>query len=156
MGKNNNQQPPRQRPKDKMWDNLRDIYRNVACYTLIPAGVAPLIRDRALLAKVQEQGNLADLEKHTGLLARDIATFTASLEAIHTKHSNRAGPVYDQNERMAAIQIFEEYMEWAGSYERVVLPTLAEITNILVQAGAQAPSDTPTEGSVTAAIRSSN
>lgn len=155
MGKNNKQQPPRQRPRDRMWDHLREIYRNVACYTLIPAGVAPLARDRAILVKVQEQGNLTALEQHMGLLSRDLGDFTSQLETIHAKHSNRGGATYDQNERMQAIQIFEEYVEWANSYERVILPTMTEITNIFIAAGGTLPSNLPTEGSVVAAAKPS-
>lgn len=119
-------------PNDHAWDALNDVYKNCAAYSLIPAVITPFIKNRELISKVTDK---TALEKYMGILARDTQEYLSRLANIHDQHKHRKGHSADADDMMASVQLGEQYIEWCGSFESVILPTMDTIRDLLTTSG---------------------
>lgn len=131
MSSNQQQAIPDQQP-NLVWDALKEVYNNCGAFTVMPAALIPLMRDKELVAKVADQPALVNLSK---ILADDVKDYVGRLQHIRTMHQDRSGSSTDPDDLMRSTQIFELYFEWAHSYEGVVLPTMSSIVDLLAAAG---------------------
>lgn len=127
-----------------VWDGVEEAMVNCRAFFVLPAQIAPFVRDESL-APFVDQGKVAD---HLKTLDKDVTSFKEKLEAIHNRHRGRKGPALDPDDHMKALVISEEYFRWAQSYESVVLPTIAAITDLYAEASEKAlmpPTDSQVE-----------
>lgn len=118
---------------DRAWDHLNFIHQEVCAYNLIPGMLIPHLRDREVLAKVENpKALLADAE----LLARDTADMRDRLRKIQEMHASRTGNSADADDQLSACQIYEQYINWGQTYDSVVLPTVTSMMETLLDAGA--------------------
>ncbi len=121
---------------DNAWDALNMLYQEVLVYNLTPASLVPHLRNRELLAKLQQLGRLQEVVQNAQILERDVRAFRERLSGIYAQHQNRTGSSIDADDQLAAIQVWEQYTQWGASYEQVVIPTIINILEPLIDAGA--------------------
>lgn len=122
---------------DQVWDALNLLYQEILAYNTAPAMLIPHLRNRELLAKLQQNGRLQEVVQNAQILERDVRTFREQLARIHTAHAGRTGSSIDADDQLASIQIWEQYTHWGASYEQVVIPTILTIMEPLLEAGAE-------------------
>lgn len=127
------QQPIPDSQQDCVWDALEFVYNNVAAFSISPAALSPLMRDKELVAKVEDQ---AALINHSQILAKDVTDYCGRLKRIRAMHEGRTGSSTDGDDLMRSIQIHECYFEWCHSYENVILPTMQSLLDLFEAAGA--------------------
>lgn len=118
---------------DGVWDSLNSMHTELTKYSLAPALVAPLLRNREVVAKVADKQALL---QNAELLGKDVTEFSTRLKSIHAEHAGRTGSSANADEQCAAIQTNEKYLEWIGSFDAVVMPTVLNLMGQLEQAGA--------------------
>lgn len=126
------QPSPEPRP-NRGWDALKVIFQNCAAYTIAPSSLTPFINNADLTAKIADQTKLLQL---ANLLKRDVSEFASRLQAIFAKHKDREGNVTNGDQLMEVLQLQEEYIQWATSYEAVVIPTITAILDLYAAVGA--------------------
>lgn len=119
------------------WDALHYIHNNCLAYTIAPAMLGPFMRNKELLEKVTDMDNLLSLSK---ILARDVAVYSQELKNIQSQYIDKKGSSKNADELMMSIQISEQYVHWAASYDAVIMPTIVSILGIFEEAGADTSS----------------
>lgn len=125
---------------DSVWDSLTVMFQNMSAYTLAPATVLPFIRNNELIERVADKAALLRLAE---MLNRDVKEYSEKLAQIHAQHADRTGPSVDPSDNMRAIQIGEQYMAWASSYEAVVIPNVESILDMFASIGADVSAARP-------------
>lgn len=125
--------PDTQSRPNRGWDALKVIFQNCAAYTIVPSSLSPFISNAELTAKIEDQAKLLQL---CNLLKRDVVEYDRRLRTIYAKHDSRDGDVTNGDQLMAVLQLQEEYIQWASSYEAVVIPTITNILDMYAAAGA--------------------
>ena len=123
---------------DRAWDVLNHIHREMCSYNLIPGMMIPHLRDREVLERVPEKRTLL---ANAQILARDASDMRDRLRQIGEKHADRTGSSTDMDDQFRAIQIHEEYVNWSQTYDAVVLPNVAGMMEVLLDAGATLDKD---------------
>lgn len=118
------------------WADLEDIHRNCQALAATPVLIADYMRNRELVAKVENQDLLL---RSAQILQRDSKDYIDSLAAIFDRHSDRAGPIEDPDQHAAFIELSQEYTTWYQSYKSVVYPTIETLTDLFAKAGEQLP-----------------
>jgi hypothetical protein len=116
-----------QKSEDSLWDDLEVLFRECSAQSIIPASIAPLLRNAELVKRLKDPQAFLN---RVQILNRDIKEFSEKLTAIHAQHVGRSGNNTDSNELMKAIQIHELYLAWIDQYHTVVTPTVTEILDI--------------------------
>lgn len=140
MSAHTQQQSSESRP-NRGWDALKVIFQNCAAYTIAPSSLTPFIKNAELTAKIADQTKLL---QQCNLLKRDVAEYANRLQAIFDRHKNRDGDVTDADQLMEVLQLQEQYIQWATSYEAVVIPTITAILDLYAAAGADTTDARPT------------
>lgn len=115
------------------WDYLIEMHKNCAAYTCVPALLTPFVRNNELVSRVPDSSNLTEMFT---VLAKDVQTFATNLEKIRQKHADKTGSPKDPDDHMRCIGINENYIQWALSYESLVIPQVLAILDVFETAGA--------------------
>lgn len=126
-------QPAAQPAGDGVWDSLNEMQLRLAQYGTAPALVAPLLRNREVVARVEDKKALIE---NAQLLDKDTREYAGRLSAIHARHAGRTGSSANGDELNDAIQINEDYVDWINSYDSVVMPTVTALLGQFEKAGA--------------------
>lgn len=130
MGSNNRH---RKRPSKPVWDVLLGLSQAVGQVNNVTALLIPYLQDRELLGRLSDP---AAFNRLGGRLEADVRQLTARFNAIYNQHSCRQGQTADPTEWMRAIDLHEQYIAWATDFDDIVIPTFAEMMEMLRQAGA--------------------
>jgi hypothetical protein len=125
--KNKNQPIPETAQGDRVWNANLVLWRECAAQSIIPGAVAPLMRNKELIEKLEKPQEFVDLAK---MLDKDVKSFADRLESIHSRHADRDGSATDPDDKMEALSIGEEYLAWSDDYSNVVTPTVTQMCDI--------------------------
>lgn len=126
------QRKNREEKGQPVWDVLRGVSASVGACNHILAPLAPYLRDNTILDKMTDKQRFMRL---VGNLDRDVRHMTAQFEAIYNQHSHRQGQTTNPNDVVLAIELQEQYVDWASQFDDVVIPTFMEIVEILKSVG---------------------
>jgi hypothetical protein len=129
MRKNVNRDPKQSQP---VWDALANLSGAVGQVTNVTSVLIPFLQDRELIGRIQDQ---ARFNRLASTLDRDLRDMTQQLRSIQSQHDGRRGHTSDPNEVMRAIDIQEQYVEWAGRFDDVVIPTFTDMLEMIQVAG---------------------
>jgi hypothetical protein len=110
--------------KNKLWDDLNQLYLECCAVTTSPAAVLPLVKNPELVYDIDDQ---EDLKETMSILAKDAKDYSEKLKAIKAKHEGKSGKVEEVDDMLVAYEIGAEYSEWLNSYQTVVLPNSNKI-----------------------------
>lgn len=124
-----------QKPKSNqpLWDILAGLSAAVGQTTQVTALLVPFLQNQELIAKIVDR---PAFDRLASVLERDIRVMSQRFRAIVDQHANKTGQTANQTEWLQAIQLSEQYVEWASDFDDVILPTFSEITSMLRDAGA--------------------
>lgn len=111
-----------------VWDVLRGVSASVGACNRILAPLTPYLRDTTILDKIPDRQRFMRLVQN---LDRDVRQMTQRFEAIYAQHSHRQGQTIDPNDVVLAIELQEQYVEWASQFDDVIVPVFMEIVEIL-------------------------
>lgn len=121
MSKRNNR---KQEQAPLIWDALNGVSAAVSGVSLILAPLAPYLKNKELIDKIEDKDKFYRLVQ---TLDQDVRAMTQSLNAIRDRHAGRTGQTQDADEIVQAIEIQEEYVQWAGDFDDVVVPVFSQI-----------------------------
>ena len=125
---------------DRVFDWLKDLYENVRNFLRAPAVLLPMIGDARLQAALKENGTDGRVAELVRRLGQDSLVYAEKLKAIHDGHASRRGSSYDADDLMLSISISQRYLAFTSDYETTILPTIAEVLEVLEGAGLDASS----------------
>lgn len=114
---------------DNCWDEIEQL--RMCCLELMtkPGGIIGLLRDREAIARAASKDDLLEEAK---ILQADMEEYRHRLEVIYDRHKDRSGSATNPDDLTNALHVGELYTEWMNSFQTVVLPTLASISNNLL------------------------
>ncbi|QVD49163.1 hypothetical protein LUCX_93 [Xanthomonas phage vB_XciM_LucasX] len=115
-----------------VWDVLNGLSAAVGQCTQIPGRLIPYLSDKTLLSKISDLGRFNRL---ASTLRNDIRRLTDQFLSIQQQHAGRTGNVASQDDLMVSIQIHQNYVEWAATFDDVVIPTVMDMFEMIQQAG---------------------
>lgn len=113
-----------------VWDAVSEANLNARAFFLLPAQIVPLVRNEKYTPYI----DIGKVHELLGTLDRDVSDFRRKLNDITARHANRKGGASDADDHMRALNVAEAYQTWGASYESVILPTIASITDIYAAA----------------------
>lgn len=128
MRKNVNRGPKSQ----PVWDALAGLSGAVGQVTNVTAVLIPFLQDKELIARIPDQ---ARFNRLASTLDRDLRDMTRDFRSINSQHQGRSGTTADPTEVMRAIDIQEQYVEWASQFDDVVIPTFTDMLEMIKAAG---------------------
>jgi len=134
MSKKSNRGPEKSTP---VWDALANLSGAVGQVTNVTSLLIPFLQDKELLAKIQDQ---ARFNRLASTLERDLRDMTQQFRSINSQHAGRYGHTSNPTEVMRAIDIQEQYVEWAARFDDVVIPSFTDMLEMLQSAGANTAS----------------
>lgn len=146
MSKNAKQ--PNQEKSQPVWDVLTGVSAAVGQVTNITALLIPFLQDKELIGKIEDQGLFHRL---CATLERDLRDMTAQYRTIYAQHEGRRGQSKNPTDVMRTIDIHQQYVDWAGSFDDVVIPTFMDMLTMIRDAGGN--TDIVVVPSATAAIQ---
>lgn len=129
MSKNSKSGPKKNTP---VWDALANLSGAVGQVTNVTSLLIPFLQDKELIAKIADQSRFNRL---ASTLDRDLRDMTQQFRTIQNQHSGRHGHTSDPTEVMRAIDIQEQYVEWAGRFDDVIIPTFSDMLEMIQGAG---------------------
>lgn len=111
-----------------VWDALNGVSAAVGNCNLILTPLTPYLQRPDLLEQIADKPKFYRLVQ---ALDRDVRAMTESFRRIQQQHAGRRGMTKDPNEVLLAIDIQEQYVEWASQFDDVVVPVFTEIVDIL-------------------------
>lgn len=118
------------------WEDLENIYAEMARYCLVPTQLAPLLTNREACSRLADLHSVVQLAE---MVSRDVERFSQRLLAIRNKHRGRTGPATDADDGIYQIVISEEYLSWQESFNAVVMPNVMFIQEQFANIPSEAP-----------------
>lgn len=126
---------PKQQVKDQgppIWDALNGVSAAVSNCSLILVPLAPYLKDKEFLDRIEDKNKFYRLVQ---TLDQDLRAMTQRLNGIRDRHAGRTGQTKNADETVWAIEIQEDYVQWAGDFDDVVVPVFSKIVEMLQQVG---------------------
>jgi len=107
------------------WDELNELYNNSVVMIKECTKIVMFIKNKEITDLIVDKKEVIDT---AGLLYRDITEYVKNLKSIHDRHSLSSGKIVNVEDLAVAMEIVEQYSEWAESYNIVVGPNLSKLS----------------------------
>ncbi len=126
----------RKRSQEKgqpVWDALNGVSAAVGNCNSILMPLTPYLQNQELLDQISDKPRFYRLVQ---TLDRDVRSMTDRFAAIQRQHAGRRGHTEHPDDVLLAIEIQEQYVEWASQFDDVIVPVFMELVEILRAVGA--------------------
>lgn len=131
-------------PKSKDWDQLNELRETARQLILQPEGLRAFIGDKDLEKYLPDVSEVARL---LYAIAKDSEQFALRYREIANSHAGKTGSAQNEQEYMQSLEISLQYFDLTQNFESVVLPMLAQVMEIYLDANERrAQSNQSTEG----------
>lgn len=110
------------------WSDVKSLHNTALNLLYGPTMIAPLLRDKELMAKVPNQ---AELRRLAGMLVNDLNSYKNQLNEIRSQWEGKSGRADDAEDLIQSITIAEAYENWVMNFTNVVLSTAGQITDMI-------------------------
>lgn len=125
MSKQSNRRQEKGQP---VWDALNGVSAAVGNCNLILVPLTPYLQNKDWLEQIVDKPRFYRLIQ---TLDRDVRAMTERFRAIQAQHAGRRGQTQNPHEVLQAIEIQEQYVEWASQFDDVIVPVFSELVDIL-------------------------
>lgn len=112
---------------DLRWDEIQHLCDTCNNLFATAGGVLPLLSNKELTAKIQDQ-------KRLNVLARDLnnklSEYRGSLNTIMEEHAGKKGSAMGTVDMMTALMVGSQYSSWQEGYQAEIEPLVMEITEL--------------------------